>query len=346
MTEPGQAVEVDVAAVVAEELAEHAPGTTVAGPESGGVQVIRVSLDLDAFRELLVALAATLDEGSHLRLDVFGGLIILDVTGSHLGAEAGRPVACPRRGHGRPDRARSARARGVLGAGAQRPQRVGLTLGSAPSRCAVKPCVERAATPERNTRLSIVSSGTRPSRPGIFALLLRAPALTIASTRVAPRLLVGRRARRRRAPPPTGPARRRPRAPSRHPGRCSATVRGRHPRRARCARATRSARAAGRRCCRRPARARPAATRADAGPASSATSSASRASHCASVVAARSSRLICGRGTLTNHTTSPVGSGWAPKNDRRPNTKCHACGVRSSPSRVPRVMPPKLVSPT
>ena len=66
----------------------------------------------------------------------------------------------------------------------------------------------------------------------------------------------------------------------------------------------------------------------------------------ASVVAARSSRPISGRGTLANHTTSPVGSGWAPKNDLRPNTKCHACGVRSSPSRVPRVMPPKLVSPT
>ena len=92
MTEPSRAVEVDVAAVVAEELARHAPGTTVAGPESGGVQVIRVSLDLDTFRELLTALAATLDEDSRLRLDVFGGLIILDVTGSHLGAEAVEPL--------------------------------------------------------------------------------------------------------------------------------------------------------------------------------------------------------------------------------------------------------------
>ena len=46
----------DVAAVVAEVLAQHAPGVAVAGPESGGVQVIRVSLDDDAFRELLAAL--------------------------------------------------------------------------------------------------------------------------------------------------------------------------------------------------------------------------------------------------------------------------------------------------
>ena len=87
MTDPGQVVEVDVAAVVAEVLAEHAPGTAVGGQESGGVQVIRVSLDVAAFRELLVSLAATLDEGSHLRLDVVGGLLFLDVTGSHLGAE-------------------------------------------------------------------------------------------------------------------------------------------------------------------------------------------------------------------------------------------------------------------
>ena len=92
MTEPSRAVDVDVAAVVAEELVRHAPGTTVAGPESGGVQAIRVSLDLDTFRELLAALAATLDEHSRLRLDVFGGLIILDVTGSHLGAEAVGPL--------------------------------------------------------------------------------------------------------------------------------------------------------------------------------------------------------------------------------------------------------------
>jgi len=49
-------------------------------------------------------------------------------------------------------------------------------LSPAPSRCAVKPLVERAAAPERKTRLSIVSSGTRPRRPGILALLLRAPA--------------------------------------------------------------------------------------------------------------------------------------------------------------------------
>lgn len=92
VTDPGQVVEVDVAAVVAEVLAEHAPGTAVAGQESGGVQVIRVSLDVAAFRELLVALAATLDEGSHLRLDVVGGLLFLDVTGSHLGAEQVDPL--------------------------------------------------------------------------------------------------------------------------------------------------------------------------------------------------------------------------------------------------------------
>jgi hypothetical protein len=85
-------VEVDVAAVVAEVLSEHAPGTPVAGQASGDVQVIRVSLDLDAFRELLVALAGTLDEGSHLRLDVVGGLVYLDVTGSHLGADQVDPL--------------------------------------------------------------------------------------------------------------------------------------------------------------------------------------------------------------------------------------------------------------
>ena len=92
VTDRGQVVEVDVAAVVAEVLSEHAPGTPVAGQASGGVQVFRVSLDLDAFRELLVALAATLDNGSHLRLDVVGGLIYLDVTGSHLGAEQVGPL--------------------------------------------------------------------------------------------------------------------------------------------------------------------------------------------------------------------------------------------------------------
>jgi hypothetical protein len=87
VTDPGPVVEVDVAAVVAEVLAEHAPGTSVAGQESGGVQVIRVSLDVRAFRELLVALAATLGEGSHLRLDVVGGLLFLDVTSGRLGTE-------------------------------------------------------------------------------------------------------------------------------------------------------------------------------------------------------------------------------------------------------------------
>ena len=56
------------------------------------MQVIRVSLDVAAFRELLVCLAATLDEGSHLRLDVVGGLLFLDVTGSHLGAEQVDPL--------------------------------------------------------------------------------------------------------------------------------------------------------------------------------------------------------------------------------------------------------------
>lgn len=92
MTDPGQVVEVDVAALVAEVLAEHAPGTSVSGQESGGVQVIRVSLDVDAFRELLVALAATLHEDSHLRLDVVGGLLFLDVTGSHLGSDQVDPL--------------------------------------------------------------------------------------------------------------------------------------------------------------------------------------------------------------------------------------------------------------
>ncbi len=81
MTDRGQLVEVDVAAVVAEELARLAPGTAMAGPASGGVQVIRVALDLSAFRLLLAALAATLDAGSHVRLDAVGGIIRLDVSG-------------------------------------------------------------------------------------------------------------------------------------------------------------------------------------------------------------------------------------------------------------------------
>lgn len=92
VTDRRQVSEVDVAAVVAEEVARHAPGTSVAGPESGGVQVIRVSLDEAAFRELLTALAATLGEGSHLRLDVVGGLLYLDVTRSHAGAEDVEPI--------------------------------------------------------------------------------------------------------------------------------------------------------------------------------------------------------------------------------------------------------------
>jgi hypothetical protein len=92
VTDRRQVAEVDVAAVVAEVLAEHAPGTSVAGPESGGVQVIRVSLDVATFRELLTALAATLGEGSHLRLAVVGGLLYLDVTGSHARAEDAGPI--------------------------------------------------------------------------------------------------------------------------------------------------------------------------------------------------------------------------------------------------------------
>ena len=83
----GPVEEVDVAAVVAEQVAQHAPGTTVAGPDSGGVQVIRVSLAVDAFRELLAALSATLGRGTRLRLDYNGGVLSLDVTGEHHGAD-------------------------------------------------------------------------------------------------------------------------------------------------------------------------------------------------------------------------------------------------------------------
>src|SRR5512140_39675 len=92
MADPEQVVEVDVAAVVAEELARLAPGAAVAGQESGGVQVIRVSLDVVTFRELIAAIAATLDEGSLLRLDVVGGVILLDVTRSHLRTEQVDPL--------------------------------------------------------------------------------------------------------------------------------------------------------------------------------------------------------------------------------------------------------------
>lgn len=85
-------VDVDVAAVVAEEVAQHAPGTRVAGPDSGGVQVIRVALDVVAFRELLAALSTTLGEGSHLRLDQNGGLLTLDVTGTRCDLDDLEPV--------------------------------------------------------------------------------------------------------------------------------------------------------------------------------------------------------------------------------------------------------------
>ncbi len=86
MKDGGKVVDVDVAAVVAEELARHAPGTAMAGPSSGGVQVIRVALDLPAFRRLIVALAGPLDVGSHVRLDAIGGLIRLDVTAARPSA--------------------------------------------------------------------------------------------------------------------------------------------------------------------------------------------------------------------------------------------------------------------
>lgn len=92
MADQQQLSEVDVAAVVAEEVARHAPGTAVAGPESGGVQVIRVSLDETAFRQLLTAIAPTLGEGSHLRLDVVGGVLYLDVTKSRAGADDVSPI--------------------------------------------------------------------------------------------------------------------------------------------------------------------------------------------------------------------------------------------------------------
>ena len=92
MEHTGGVEEVDVAAVVAEQVAQHAPGTTVAGPDSGGVQVIRVSLAVDDFRGLLIALAATLGEGARLRLDYNGGVLSLDVTGRHRGADGIDPL--------------------------------------------------------------------------------------------------------------------------------------------------------------------------------------------------------------------------------------------------------------
>ena len=87
-------------------------------------------------------------------------------------------------------------------------------------------------------------------------------------------------------------------------------------------------------------------TSSAAGPASASSRSTSWSCHCRSDVAARSSRPIASRGTLTNHTTSPDGVRCAPKNARRPKTKCQASSGRSAASGVARVMPPKLARPT
>ena len=55
----GSREEVDVPATVAWVLAQHAPGTHMEGPSSGGVQVIRATLDPEAFDAFLVAVAAS-----------------------------------------------------------------------------------------------------------------------------------------------------------------------------------------------------------------------------------------------------------------------------------------------
>lgn len=74
--------ELDVAAVVAVVLATHAPGTHVEGPSSGGVQVIRATLDPVAFDALLLAVAGLIGVGSRVRLEHDGGRVHVIVGGA------------------------------------------------------------------------------------------------------------------------------------------------------------------------------------------------------------------------------------------------------------------------
>lgn len=74
--------ELDVAAVVAVAIATHAPGTHMEGPSSGGVQVIRATLDPAAFDALLLAVAELVGVGSRVQLEHDGGRVRVIVGGA------------------------------------------------------------------------------------------------------------------------------------------------------------------------------------------------------------------------------------------------------------------------
>ena len=80
----GSREEVDVPATVAWVLAQHAPGTHMEGPSSGGVQVIRATLDPEAFDAFLVAVAAVVGIGSRVRLEHDGGKVRIAVAGARI----------------------------------------------------------------------------------------------------------------------------------------------------------------------------------------------------------------------------------------------------------------------
>ncbi|WP_392543785.1 hypothetical protein [Oryzobacter telluris] len=74
--------ELDVAATVAYVLSRYAPGTHMAGPTTGGVQVIVATLDPVAFEEFLVAVSEVVGVGSSVRLEHDGGKVAVVVTGA------------------------------------------------------------------------------------------------------------------------------------------------------------------------------------------------------------------------------------------------------------------------
>ncbi len=80
----GSREEVDVPATVAWVLAQHAPGTHMEGPSSGGVQVIRATLDPEAFDAFLVAVAAVVGIGSRVRLEHDDGKVRIAVAGARV----------------------------------------------------------------------------------------------------------------------------------------------------------------------------------------------------------------------------------------------------------------------
>lgn len=74
--------ELDVAATVADVLSRYAPGTHMAGPTTGGVQVIVATLDPTAFETFLVAVSELVGVGSTVRLEHDGGKVAVVVAGA------------------------------------------------------------------------------------------------------------------------------------------------------------------------------------------------------------------------------------------------------------------------